>query len=198
MTLASPPTEYTPAEIARLSEQTGKLYELVGGRLVEKDADSAAEGVGCMSMRSNSVAAEIVALLRRTYPLSRAYLFVEQPTYCFKDPTAMRRPDVALVWTERLPGGLTDDELTVPPDLVVESASPTNTYYDLLDRVEEYLTAGTPLVWIVGPSRRSIHVFRKEGTAAIFRQHDTFRDEPLLPGLVFKVSEIFPPAVVAP
>src|SRR4051794_24941778 len=101
MTTVAAPTRYTPEEVARLSDQTGKLYEVVGGQLVEKVQ---------VSTLANWISGQVVVLLRSTYPAARAYAFVEQPTYCFADPDQQRRPDVALVWAERLPAGPTDDE----------------------------------------------------------------------------------------
>jgi Uma2 family endonuclease len=175
---------YTPEEIARRSEHDGKRYELFDGQLVEKP----------MSLRSNGVAAEIVAVLRDTYPKSRAYIFVEQPTFCFVDPRHMRIPDVALVWAHRLPAGLTDDELQIPPDLAVEVVSPTNTYNNVHNRVDEYLNAGVGIVWVVGPVQRDIYVYRSDGTLNRYRKGDDLRDEALLPGLTFKVGDLFPAA----
>lgn len=187
MTTLAEPIVYTPEEIERLSHESGITYELKNGRLVDKR-----EGDVRMSMESTAAASEITCLLRANYPKTRAYLFVEQPTYCFDDPTEMRKPDVAMVWTERLPQGLSRGELQIPPDLVIEVASPSNKWDDLLDRVDEYLRAGVPLVWVVDPPRRWLHVYRQDGSTALFRTTDTVKDEPLLPGLKLRVDDIFP------
>src|SRR5262245_50836296 len=142
MTTIAAPTRYTPADVERLSHQTGKLYELVGGELVEKE----------VSTLANWVAGQIVTLLNSLYGPQRAYVFVEQPTYCFDDSLKDgKRPDVCLVWTERLPEGPNDDELYVSPDLVVEVASPTNGFSQQLSRVRKYLRAGVPIVWVIDP-----------------------------------------------
>lgn len=176
------PTAYTPEEVARLSDETGKLYELLEGQLVEKK----------MSAISNGIAAEIAAILRSVYPKSKAYLLVEQPTYCFANPKMMRRPDVALVWVERLPDGLGIQELQIAPDLAVEVVSPTNTYYDVHRRVEEWLSAGVPVVWVVDPVQRDVYIHRKVGTVDRVREAESIRDEPTLPELIVKVADVFP------
>jgi Uma2 family endonuclease len=182
MTMIADTIRYTPEEIARLSDHDGKRYELFDGQLVEKR----------MSTRSNAVAAEIAVVLRSAYPRSRAYIFVEQPTYCFASPGVMRVPDVALVWSHRLPAGLTDDELQIPPDLAVEVVSPTNTYDGVQNRVAKYLDAGVGIVWVVGPAQQEIFVYRSDGTLNRYRKNDELKDESLLPGLIFKVADIFP------
>ncbi len=179
MTTIAAPMPCTPEEIERLSKQDGKLYELVRGILVEKP----------MSTRSNTVAADIIVALRAVYPRSEAYLFVEQPTYCFDDPGEMRRPDVALVWVRRLPQGVNDRELEIAPDLVVEVVSPTNTFFNIDERIAEYFGAGVPLIWVVNPKLRHVYAHRPVGPITQYRKSDTIRDEPLLPGLVLNVSD---------
>jgi Uma2 family endonuclease len=188
MTTVAAPTRYTPEDVARLSDQTGKLYELVGGQLVEKPQ---------VSTIANWISGRAVVLLDAAYPIRRAYVFVEQPTYCFADPDQQRRPDVAMVWAERLPGGPTADELMIAPDFVVEIVSPRNTVDDQLERVDEFLTAGVPVVWLIDPGRRWLHVYRRDGTGTILRAADTFRDEPSLPGLIVRVADLFPPVPAA-
>lgn len=187
MTTIAPPIPFTPEEVARLSDEHGKLYELLDGQLVEKN----------VSTRANWMAGQISFLLHQAYPPSRVYIFIEQPTYCFGDQGTMRRPDVALVWVERLPQGLSDEELHVAPDLVVEVVSPTNRYTDLLGRVDEYLGAGVPIVWVVEPERRLLHVYRRDGSVALLRSGDAIRGEALLPDLDLNISHFFPPAPAA-
>lgn len=188
MTTIAAPTTYTPEEVARLSDRDGKLYELVQGQLVEKPA---------MSTEANWIALHIGFLLKMAYPVSTAYVFTEQPTYCFDNPRAMRRPDVALVWTPRLPGGVGPEELHVVPDFVAEIVSPSNTYSGLLERVDEYLAVGVPMVWVVEPERRLVHIYRQDGSLSLLRGADTFKDEPLLPGFEARVADFFPPVPAA-
>src|SRR5690349_14362316 len=108
MTLAAPTIRLTPADVARLSDQDDKLYELVDGALVEKR----------VSYISNIIAARIAFILNAAYSFEQAFVAVEQPTYCFGDKNNEgRRPDVSLVWASRLPGGPTHSELFIAPDL---------------------------------------------------------------------------------
>ncbi len=183
--IATPQVRFSYADVAPLSDRDGKLY-LDAGVLVEKR----------LSTRANEIAAEIAFLLKSAYPRSTAFVFVEQPTYCFADRTHMRRPDVALVWAARMPAGTNDPELFIPPDLVVEAVSPTNTFDQQLERVFEYLEAGVPLVWVVQPAIRLLHVYRRDGSVAVFRAGATLNDA-LLPGLSLEVGKVFPPVGAA-
>ena len=190
MTLATPPkvSPYTPADVDRLSDLHGRLYELLHGELVEK----------VVSAEANLIAGQITTRLNGAYPGWQAYVFPEQPTYCFADPKHGRRPDVSLVWRDRLPQGVSDAELFVVPDLVVEVVSPSNIYDDIRERVDEFLEVGTPLIWIVEPARRSIQMYRNDGTVALLRASDTLANEPALPGFSMRVGDIFPPPPAPP
>ena len=151
-----------------------------------------------MSTLSNWIAAQLAFVLRSCYSADKAYIIHEQPTYCFDDPGQMRRPDVLLVWAHRLLQGLTHDELHTVPDFAAEVVSPTNTWSGVRDRVEDYLKAGVPLVWVVEPDPRSVHAYRGDGSIALYRVNDTVRDEPLLPGLSLRVVDLLPAAVQPP
>lgn len=183
MTTATAPNTLTPLEVARLSDEDGKLYEMVHGTLVEKPA---------MSTLSNWIGTRVAHKLSTAYETEIAYVIQEQPTYCFTDPGHMRRPDVLLIWSQRLPEGLSERELHVAPDFVAEVVSPTNSWSDIRNRVEEYLTAGVSLVWVIEPGFRSVHAYRKDGSVSLYRAGDTIRDEPLLPGFSVRVVEMFP------
>jgi len=197
MTTTAAPIRYTPADVERLSDRDGKLYELVHGELVEKHAPVTEHILveKHVSTRSNAVAVKVAVALCGRYPDTEARLFIEQPTYCFPSGR-MRRPDVALVWSRRLPAELTHDELEIPPDFVAEVVSPNNTFFDQLDRVEDYLRAGVSIVWVIDPTHRTVHVYRKDGTYDLLRSGDVLSDEPLLPGLSLPIADIFP--AVAP
>jgi hypothetical protein len=49
-------------------------------------------------------------------------------------------------------------------------------------------------IWVVNPVLRHVYGHRGDGSLAKFRPNDTIKDEPLLSGLVAKVSDFFPNA----
>jgi Uma2 family endonuclease len=72
--------------------------------------------------------------------------------------------------------------------------SPTNTWSGIRDRVEDYLEAGVPLVWVVEPDTRSVHAYRRDGSIALYRVNDRVKDDPSLPGFMLLIADLFPPA----
>jgi Uma2 family endonuclease len=186
-TVASPifgPAGHSPAP----PDPADRQFEFVDGRSIEKVR---------MSFRSNVVGTRIASLLIAAYPMDKAFIATEQPVFCFKDPRKKRIPDVALVWASRLPQGAADEELRIVPDFVAEVVSPTNTYNEIYDRLEDFLAAGLPLGWIVDPVHRFLHFYGADGSGRLARADSMFQDHPALPGFSVRVADLFPPAVAA-
>ena len=175
----------TPADVERASERDGKLYELIGGELREKQ-------VGTKSL---FVASRICERLNATFYPEIGFAVVEGMIYCFERPDHGRKLDVTYVRMDRLPGKrIPQGDLHLAPDLAVEVLSPGNSGIELEEKLDEYLAAGVALVWIVNPEARTIRVYRNDGTTRLFRAQDVIENEPLLPGLRLAVGDVFPAA----
>jgi Uma2 family endonuclease len=109
-----------------------------------------------------------------------------------RDPDTVRVPDVAFVVKARaalhppLEGAFPG-----PPDLAVEVVSPSDRMRDVLEKVEEYLAAGTQIVWVVLPTRREVYVYRGGGGLDVVGEAGTLTAETILPGLAIPVADIF-------
>ena len=77
----------------------------------------------------------------------------------------MRKPDVSFIRAERLSPELSDKEITIPPDLVVEVISPNETALDLDGKIGDYQSVGVPLIWVVNPNTRTVRVIRPDGSS---------------------------------
>jgi Uma2 family endonuclease len=77
--------------------------------------------------------------------------------------TQYRIPDVVVVRAESL--AVTDDNVTRPPELVIEVASPSTAQYDRNRKKVVYAEFGIPAYWIVDPDpdRPSITAFGLTG-----------------------------------
>ena len=183
MSTLSPTFPLTPQEVERASERDGKLYELVDGELKEKQ-------VGFDAL---FIATRIAALLNATFYPHTGAAACEVMIYCFNGRSHGRKPDVVYVQLKRLPNGaIPKGDLFVAPDLVVEVLSPGNSGSEVDEKLEEYLTAGVALVWIVNPGRRTIRVYRQDGTTRLFRAVDVIENEPVLPEFRMTVGDVFP------
>ena len=177
----------TPEDLLKLPDAV--KYELVDGRLVERH----------MGAESSEIALRIALLLGlflRDHRLGR--LFGSDTSYqCFAgDPNRVRRADVGFVRTDRLPDGRAPKgHVRVAPDLAAEVVSPNDTAEDVEAKVDDWLAAGVPLVWVVYPGTRTVRVHRPRtadgGSVADLTGTDVVTGGEVLPGFACRVSEFF-------
>jgi Uma2 family endonuclease len=77
------------------------------------------------------------------------------------------------------------------PILAVEILSPSDTQENIAEKVDTYLSAGTPLVWLVDPHFRTVTVHRADRTTETFDHTRTITAEPHLPGFAIAVPKLF-------
>ena len=109
-----------------------------------------------------------------------------------RDPDTVLAPDAAFVRADRLPPE--DDQtgfLSLAPDLVIEVVSPSDRAGKVRAKVQEYLAAGVPLVWLLRPDQRTVQVSRGDGTTTTLAEGDTLDGEAVLPGFQLPVADLF-------
>lgn len=87
--------------------------------------------------------------------------------------------------------GISEKFFSVATDLAIEVISPENTFDEIQDKIEAYLSAGTKLVWIVYPKKKMVQVYRNNNVVNILRETDELSGEDVLPNFKVKLSEIF-------
>jgi Uma2 family endonuclease len=108
------------------------------------------------------------------------------------NPDTVRAPDIGFVSQNRIPvSGLTRRYWPGAPNLAVEVISPNDTYNEVDDKVEEWLNAGTELVWVVNPRRRTVTVYRAGANPVVLTANDVLDGGSVVPGFSIRVSEIF-------
>lgn len=109
-----------------------------------------------------------------------------------RDPDMVRGPDVFYVRAERIPKtGLPESFWNIAPDIAVEVVSPSETAYEIQEKVGDFLSAGTPRVWVVYPRRREVVIHRPDGSACTVGGNDLLEDPEVLPGFSCRVAELF-------
>ena len=107
------------------------------------------------------------------------------------DPDVLRAPDVSFVSRDRRPPR-SAKYLTIAPDLAVEVVSPSDSASDLQEKIGEYLTAGTRLVWVIYPATRTVVIHRADGTIEERRLGQMLEGEDVVPGFACPVADLFP------
>jgi len=107
------------------------------------------------------------------------------------DPDTVRAPDVAFVARERADLVHTERYAELAPDLVVEVLSPGDRPGEVLEKVSQWLSAGTRLVWILDPRRRQARVYRADGSVALLDLGEGLDGEDVLPGFSCPLEELW-------
>ncbi len=153
-----------------------------------------------MSLWGAYITGRVIGRLQRfveVHPLG--WVLAENAGYqCFADaPDKVRRPDASFLRSDRISfaQAMADGYITITPDLAVEVVSPTDRVYDVDAKVEEYLRAGGPLVWVINPEVRTIEVHRRQGQGIILHETDELDGGDVLPGFRCPVRDLFQPPV---
>ena len=110
------------------------------------------------------------------------------------DPDKVRKPDACFVRRGRLvPDEPPEGFITIAPDIVVEVVSPTDYYYDVERKVEEYLEAGVSVVWVINPDTRSVKVYAQGAGVMKLDDKEELTGGDVLPEFRCAVASLFPP-----
>lgn len=185
MSVIARPLRLTPEEFESMEGTDG--FELIDGIPREKS-------VGLESSYFNNEFGAVVRNFVREHKLG--WVFDSESAFqCFPSrPKLIRRPDVAFVRLGRLPGNrLPRGCGKLPPDFVVEVVSPKDTWYEVEEKLSDYLGVDIPLIWVVNPDSRTIHAYRPDGTVTRHRETDEVSGAPALPGFSVRLADLLPP-----
>ena len=108
------------------------------------------------------------------------------------NPDTVLAPDIAFIKHERLtPASETEKFWSGAPDLAVEVLSPSDTVYEVEEKVATWLSSGTKMVWVVNAKQRSIHVHRSGASIQTLAENDVLDGQEVIPGFRLNVAELF-------
>jgi Uma2 family endonuclease len=112
-------------------------------------------------------------------------------------PPEIVSPDAQVVANHKLPPDLPLGFWPLVPDIAVEVMSPSDRWRDVQDKIDAYMDAGTPLLWIVDPRRQTAMVYRPGQPPLTLRDLDDVLDgADVLPGFGVTLREVFEKASV--
>ncbi len=107
------------------------------------------------------------------------------------DPDTVRAPDLGFVCAERVPSERPCGFFQGAPDLAVEVVSPSDRASDVLAKVQDWLSAGCRVVWLVDPAKRTVSVYDNRNQVVTRTESDELTGGDVLPGFRLPVAEIF-------
>ena len=173
-----------PALSSRLSVE-GKRTELVRGDLIVMTPAGGRHGQ----------VAHRVGLVIGNHVLDRnlGRVFAAETGFLLqRDPDTVRAPDAAFVAGERLgTGEVAAGFLEMAPDLAVEVVSPGDCATAVQAKVDDWLAAGTRLVWVVDAETRTVIVHRPGGAVVVVPEAGTLDGAPVLSDYSVRVRDLF-------
>lgn len=175
----------TEAMMQELEANDYIRYEVINGELVELAMTG--EEHSWIELKILLALGNFVAgkNLGRVYPGDTDFVLKGEP----KNIEIQRKPDASFVKTEHVTP--TKGFIYRAPDLAVEIISPSQSYTEIRNKVNEYFNYGTQQVWIVIPSSKTIEVFTAQNTFNTFTIDDTIDGGDLLPDFSLSVAQIF-------
>lgn len=109
-----------------------------------------------------------------------------------REPLTLFLPDTAFVSIQQLPE-VVEGIPEIAPDLVAEVVSSFDRMYDVQEKVSVYLAAGVPLVWVVLPQQRIVHVFHGSDPTIVrqVRMGEELDGGDVLPGFRLPLADTF-------
>ena len=158
---------------------------LIRGELIKMSPTGGTHGILCVKLAA--------ALL--TYAESNGLGVVfgaETGFQVERDPDTVLGADVAFVSKEHF-RDIPDINKFVPfaPDLAAEVLSPGNRRGEIEQKIKYYFAAGTRLMWVVNPKRRTVTVYRSPDESQILGEGDSLSGEDVLPGFRYEISKLF-------
>ncbi len=174
----------TAEELFNMMPNDGHRYELVRGELIKMPFGSALHGSTAANMLV-SLASHVESKgLGTVYMAGTGFIIGTNPDH-------VRAPDASFVSRDRVQD--TEFYFRGAPDLAVEVISPDELYFDVDEKIADWLEAGPIMVIAVllNTHRHIVKVYRSRKYLTTLTEEDTPDGGDVVPGWTIPVREIF-------
>jgi Uma2 family endonuclease len=183
--LPRPGRPWTIADLIARSNEENR-YELVRGDLLMMSPASPVQG---------RYAGRLTAVLS-AYVDDRdlGEVYTSEPGFELQpEPdVVVRAPDVAFVRKDQIPPADRQSGFwPIAPDLAVEIISPSETATSIQEKVQDYLAAGTRLVWLVFPMHKIVTEYRSLDVVRHYNYEDSLDGGDVIPGFRYELTKLF-------
>lgn len=102
-----------------------------------------------------------------------------------------RSPDVAWVSREKWENLTASEKTSFPPicpDFVIELRSATDKITPLREKMQEYLSSGLALGWLINPQDQEVEIYRLNQPVEIIKLPAQLNGDNILPGFILNLS----------
>jgi Uma2 family endonuclease len=180
------PRLFTVADVSALPSElpSGAVrYELDNGRLLTMPPPGDVHG----AVEGNLITALKVQGEHRGLGKARSG---DVGVILWRDPERLVGADALFIANRSLPIRHSQEVyLETIPDLAVEVRSKNDTLPAIQRKVDDYLTAGVKVVWVVDPAARTVTAYRRDEEPRIYLEDDTLTVEDVIPGFQLLVRD---------
>lgn len=181
--VATLPQSWTEEALEQLASETDKQYELVDGEPKEKESES---------MEHSYIAATLNRRLGNLVEEKKLGVVLESSGSFRMLAGNIRKPDVSFVIKERITEKRPSfTAFEGAPDLAVEVISPTDIWWEIMQKLDEYFSSGCRLVWLISPLDQRVLVYRHDQRSQILELGDLLDGEEVVPGFSMPVADLF-------
>jgi Uma2 family endonuclease len=174
-----------PAAAVPMTISDDMLYEVVGGKLVEKT-------LGASEIEIATLLVGFLVPFVRSHRLGR--VLGEMIFRIDQAKDLQRRPDVSFVSHARWPSHRRVPKVAVwdiVPDMAIEIVSPSNTADHVQEKIHDYFTAGVSRVWVVYPRQQEIYVYESPAKIQVLQLGQELDGGDLIPGFRLPLAALF-------
>ncbi len=160
-------------------------YELIAGELIKMSPTGGMHGI--ITMRLGG------AVYNHVEGNNHGYVFGAETGFKLaSNPDTVRAADVAFVSHARMPKDADINKfLPIAPDLVVEVISPSDTLYEVEEKIAAWLEAGALAVWVANPKRRTATAHRPHRPPQVLTEADALEEDEILRGFSYPLAKLF-------
>jgi Uma2 family endonuclease len=169
---------------ANRPENAERSWELERGRVIEVPSPGKFHGFVCGN----------VARIVGNYAMQRGQGYVcsnDSGLLVERSPDTVRGPDICYYIDEQTAETMDRKFAIVPPVLVVEVRSPSDSLKRMQRRLAEYLKLGVAMVWLVYPEERLVTVNQLHEIPRPLDDEDELTGNSVLPEFRCRVAEFF-------
>jgi Uma2 family endonuclease len=177
------PGTATEADLLQAEARGHRICELVNGILVEKP----------MASYESALAGAVIYFFHRYLETRNLGIVLGEAGFLRLRPGLVRAPDVSFIRWERFPGRQRPKAAIFPvaPDLAVEILSESNTEEEMEDKLRDYFSAGSQLVWYIDPRTRTALAYTAEDQWTEIGLGGSLVGGDLLPGFELPLEQLF-------
>ncbi len=161
----------------------GRWTELVGGKIVTLQPPDDEHG--------NVIRNLMLAFSKFAHKTQQGYACFEIGLVTKRNPDTVRCPP-ACYFMEGAPFAELDNLIArTKPATVVEIASTNDRRRQIEECILEYQELAIPLLWVIDPQEKQVHVFQNNRSAKRYSQHQILYGSSVLDGFEYPVGDLF-------